>query len=121
MSAQPGPYKGQAANEFIIQNMINQSETELFKANKIRDLRSKNESMPFPKFLEEIDRETTQFMQEQGKTLDELAKYQKARERVQNLPKQSGMMWIMSPDGTPRQIPVKELKKALDAGGKEIK
>ena len=125
MSAQPGPYKGQAANEFIIQNMINQSETELFKANKIRDLRSKNESMPFPKFLEEIDRETTQFMQEQGKTLDELEKYQKARERVKDLPekisKKKGMIWVMSPDGKPLQIPIVDLKRVLDAGGKEIK
>lgn len=44
-----------------------------------------------------------------------------AKERVENKPPSEGHIWMMSPSGDPKQVPVRDVAKWQRAGGKVIK
>jgi hypothetical protein len=124
-TALPGDMKSQDANEYIIGNMLQNSENELFKAKTIRTERGKAGTPAFIQFQSNVDDKVNKYSQQRQQEYDKSfaersAKKElvaAAKERIVGMRPEKGMVWVMSPDGDSTKIPVKDLDRAIKAGG----
>lgn len=121
LSSQPGPYKSQAANKYMIRNMVNQAEIELNKANEISKLRERGGPISFAKFQSEIDKASSTFSEAKQKELQKEMTFFEAKESIRGKKASPGTTWMIDPEGIPRQVPTKDIKRAQDAGGTLLK
>lgn len=121
LSAMPGQYKGQSANKFIIKNMINQAEADLYKADVISKLRQKTGSISYPKFQTEVDKSVGKFIENKQKEFEKDMVLYEAKDSIKNKPLNAGNVWMVDPEGRARQIPKSEVKQAELAGGTILK
>jgi hypothetical protein len=117
MSSQPNPFKGQLANEFIIDNMINQAESNLYQGKQINKLRQKDPNISAAAFKNEIGEKVSDFYSKNSEELEKKFVLRKAKHEIKNIPLKPNHIWMLSPDGTPRQIPKDKVKDAQSAGG----
>jgi hypothetical protein len=117
MSSLPSPYKDQAANQFIVENMINKAKADVYKAEQISGLRSKESGSTFPVFQGKIESATEKYMEEQDKLLSKKMGIINAKQAVKDYPPKDGFVWMVAPDGSPRQVRISDAKWAQQSGG----
>lgn len=117
MSSQPSPYKGQAANKYIIRNMLNLAESELHKGQEISKLRQQAGPVSFAKFQSQVEGSVEKFMEGKQKELEKMGQIDAARQEVKGKAPAYGHVWMADPEGVPRQVPVKDIKRAEEKGG----
>ena len=115
MSKLVNPYKGKAANMFIIQNMKDEARIQLEKGKAIREARGAGISN-FSDFQNTVDsivgEKAAQIRQESENkfTVVEASEYAKKN------PPKSGYMWMLGKDKKAKQIPVNRVRE-LQADG----
>lgn len=117
MSSLPGPYKGQLANEYIIQSMINDAEANLYRAKTISSAEKKAGPISPNDFKKEVEESTSTFLEEKQQELHNKFRKREVEELVKTRAPKSGHKWVMDPQGIPREVPIIKLKRALQSGG----
>ena len=124
-TALPGDMKSQDANEYIIGNMLQNAENELYKGKTIRQERGKAGTPSFIQFQVNVDDKVNKYSQKRQQEYDKSfaeksAKKEMvaaAKERIVGKRPEKGMVWVMSPNGDSTKIPKKDLDRAIKAGG----
>ncbi len=111
MSALPSQYKGRAANEYIIQSMINESLKNEKTSEVINDIRKTNPSISFPEFSEEISKRVTPYYSDLSDKLEQRSSYL-SQTHGKKLAKDS--VWVVSPDGVVGSIPKSKIREAKE-------
>lgn len=117
-SSLPGPNKGQAANEYMIQIMVDDAEANLYRAKMILSAEKKAGPISSDDFKKEIEEATSLFLEEKQQDSRNKFKQREAEELVKTRIPRNGCKWVMDPQGIPREVPISQLKRALQNGGK---
>lgn len=120
MASLPNPYKGQQANEYIIESMINQAETAVKKAEKIGDLRIKNPKLSAADFKGMVDEDVAKFAEENEKNMLERISKREASSKVVGKSPPPGTVWMVSPDGNVGSVPKDRIEEAKANGYGDI-
>lgn len=118
-TALPGDMKSQDANEYIIGNMLQNQENELFKAKTIREERGKAGTPSFIKFQTNVDDKVNRYSQQRQQEYDKSFADRAAKKEliahasnyVSKFTPKSGNVWMMTPNGKTVQVPEKDIKK----------
>lgn len=117
----PSEMKSQDANEYIIGNLLQNADNELYKAKAISSERKKGGTPSYIEFQSNIDKEVGGYsqkkQQEFEKTIQKKQLVNVAKEKVGSLTPEKGFVYAMKPDGSVGQIDIKDIKRVQDAGG----
>ena len=123
-TALPGDMKSQDANEYIIGNMLQNQENELFKAKTIRTERGKAGTPSFIQFQANVDDKVNKYSQKRQQEYDKSFAEKSAKKEMVAIASdyasryrpETGNVWIMTPEGKTVQVPEKNIKKYVADG-----
>jgi hypothetical protein len=116
LSALPSLYNDPEANQFIIDNMINDADTALDMGTTISKLRQSNPNISFADFSNQVNSQVGERQEARQKEFSQSSMERTAKSAIQNLPISPGKVWMMLPDGTPGQVDRSNVNQAISDG-----
>jgi len=110
-SALPSGLKGRAANEYIINSMINLAKQNLKTGESISSVRKKNPNASFAQFQEDLNAQIVPYQQQ---LQEGLAKQSAAFSQIEGKKLPKGSVWMVSPDGTVGSVPIGQVEAAKE-------
>lgn len=104
MSKQPTPYKGKAANAFIVGNMLNSAKVELAKGQAILEARAEHPE-DFSEFQQSVNKKVAEKSQQFEKETENRVMVVEAKEITKKNPPKPGNVWMLDTNGDLKQIP----------------
>lgn len=111
MQSIPSMYKGQKANEYIIDRMKDIANINLKKARLVEEAKHKGFKNPA---------EFKSYVENGTKKYADAIRQKKGKELVGERKARPGFVWISDPNGIPREIPENQMEAAEAAGGKRL-
>lgn len=107
----PSGLKGRAANEYIINSMVNLAKQNVKTSESISSIRKKNPNATFSQFQEALSAEVSPYQQQLN---DNLANQSAAFSQIEGKKLPKGSVWMISPDGKVGSVPIGQVEAAKE-------
>lgn len=116
MQKLPSMYKGKSANKFLVKNILQDAKVDLAKGQTISELQ-KIKGLSYGDFKDKVNETVNPY---QKRLIDELqrpAQIESAKMDIRGRTPKPGYIFMMDPQGNPREVPVSMANSLQDQGG----